>query len=162
MREFGRSLLLVLMVAMTGCGPKETPAPAVPEKSRAELQRAEFFGEAVASDPTVTWKQTGLGVKIIAEGEGVTPGIGDKIRFHYTGKLKDGTVFDDTRPRGQPAEFVLNRLVPGLVTGIQLLKPGGKATFYIPPSLGYGSTRSGKIPPVSGLIFEVELVAVTP
>lgn len=149
------------MLLAAGCGPKEPPPAPVPQKSRAELQRAEFFDEAVASDPAVTWKPSGLGVKIVAPGQGANPELGDRVRVNYVGRLKDGTVFDET-PAGQPREFVLHQLVPGLVTGIGLLKPGGKATYYIPPSLGYGSMKAGKVPPVSGLIFEVELVGVNP
>lgn len=147
---------------LAGCKPKEPAVTPVPEKSRAELQRIEFFGEAAAADAGVAWKPTGLGIKIAAPGEGVSPALGDKVRVHYTGRLKDGSVFDDTRATGQPVEFALNRMIPGMVAGIGEMKPGGKATFYIPPSLGYGSMRAGKIPPVSGLIFEVELLGVSP
>jgi FKBP-type peptidyl-prolyl cis-trans isomerase len=155
-------LALTLVLALTGCGPGETATPPAAEKSPAELQREKFFGAAVAADPAVEWRASGLGVKILAPGEGAPPRVSDRIRLHYTGSLLDGTVFDDTRATGKPAEFAVNRMVPGLVAGITSLKPGGRAVFYIPPSLGYGGMKVGKIPPVSGLIFDVELIAILP
>lgn len=122
----------------------------------------EFFGAEVAADPAVTWRQTGLGIKTLQAGEGTPPNLGDKVRVHYTGTLKDGTVFDDTREKGKPAEFELGKLIPGMTAGIGAISPGGRALIYVPPSLGYGSMRAGKIPPVSGLVFDVELLAVLP
>jgi FKBP-type peptidyl-prolyl cis-trans isomerase len=133
----------------------------VPEKSPAELQRVEFFGAEVAADPAVTWKPSGLGIKILAPGDGLVPQLSDNIRINYSGRLLVGTVFNETAP-GKPLEAKLNDMIPGMKTGIAALKPGGRAILYVPPSLGYGSSRVGKIPPVSGLIFEVELLAVTP
>lgn len=149
------------LLLLAGCAPAEPPAPPVPEKSRAELQRTEFFGAEVAADAAVTWKPSGLGVKLIAPGEGIAPQLSDRVVVRYTGRLKDGTVFNAS-PADKPAEFKLGEMIPGMTAGIATLKPGGHAVLYIPPSLGYGSLRVGKIPPVSGLIFEVELVAVKP
>ncbi len=153
--------VLAALLAVAGCAPQEPPAPAAPEKSKAELMRIEFFGVEVAADPAVAWRPTGLGVKILAPGEGAAPEPAQRVVVRYAGKLKDGTVFDQTR-EGQPAEFVLNQLIPGMTAGIAALKPGGREILYIPPSLGYGSMRMGKIPPVSGLIFEIELLEVKP
>ncbi|MES1168260.1 MAG: hypothetical protein ABUL61_03720, partial [Oleiharenicola lentus] len=70
---------LAALLVFAGCAPKEPPAPAVPEKSRTELMRAGFFGAAVAADPAVTWRPNGLGVKIIAPGEGATPEPGQRV-----------------------------------------------------------------------------------
>lgn len=154
-------LALAGLLVVAGCAPAEPPAPVGSEKSRAELQRVDFFGAEAAADPAVTWRPSGLGVKIIAPGEGLTPQPADRIRVNYSGRLKDGTVFNATAP-GKPVEFKLGEMIPGMTTGIAALKPGGRAELYIPPSLGYGSSRVGKIPPVSGLIFEVELIAVSP
>lgn len=151
-----------LMFGLAGCGPAEPPPSTVPVRSPAELQREKFFGAGVAADPSVEWRASGLGIKLLAPGEGTAPQMADRVRFHYTGRLKDGMVFDDTREKDQPAVFVVNRMVSGLAAGITTLKPGGRAIFYIPPSLGYGSMRAGNIPPVSGLIFEVELLTVNP
>lgn len=162
MNTWLRAALVISALGMTGCTPKEPPPPPVAEKSPAEREREKFFGAAVAADPAVSWRPSGLGVKVLAAGEGAFPRISDRIRLHYTGTLVDGTVFDDTRAAGKPAEFAVNRMVPGLVAGVTTLKPGGHAIFYIPPSLGYGGMKVGKIPPVSGLVFDVELIAVLP
>jgi FKBP-type peptidyl-prolyl cis-trans isomerase FklB len=131
-------------------------------KSETELRRIKFFGADAAADPAIDWRSTGLGVKILAPGEGLSPTLSDRVRVHYTGRLADGTVFDDTRAKDKPAQFGVGQLVRGLSDGMTYLKPGGRAVFYIPPSLGYGSMRAGNIPPVSGLIFDVELLAVNP
>ena len=154
--------LFVALLALPGCGPQESAPPPVPEKSKAELQRADFFGADVAADPAVTWRSSGLGVKVIAAGTGPVPKVTDRVRINYTGRLKDGTVFDDSRATGKPADFALNQMISGLAAGLSSVPAGSHAVFYIPPSLGYGSMRAGKIPPVSGLIFDVELLAVNP
>lgn len=157
-----RRLLPLVLLVLSGCTPAEPPPPPAPVKSELELKREKFFGAAVAADKAVDWRSTGLGVKILVAGEGATPTLSDKVRVHYTGTLADGTVFDDTRARGKPAEFGVSQLVRGLSDGLTYLKPGGRAVFYIPPSLGYGSMRAGNIPPVSGLTFDVELIAILP
>jgi len=160
MRVVFRLIGFVGTLFLAACTPKDEPAP-MPEKSRAEIQREEFFGAEAAADKAVTWKPTGLGVKILQPGEGRSPELGDKVTVRYTGRLKDGTIFDGTAD-DKTAEFAIERMIPGLAAGLPALKPGGRALFYIPPSLGYGAMRVGKIPPVSGLIFEVELVRVGP
>lgn len=157
-----RLLPLLAALLFAGCAPKEPPSPPAPVKSDLQLKREKFFGVAVAADPAVDWRSSGLGVKILAPGEGATPTLSDNVRVHYTGTLADGTVFDDTRAKGKPAEFGLDRLVRGMSEGLGFLKPGGRAILYIPPSLGYGSMRAGNIPPVSGLIFDLELLAIVP
>ncbi|RXK55389.1 hypothetical protein ESB00_05685 [Oleiharenicola lentus] len=154
------TLLAVLLLA--GCTPKEPPPPPAPVKSELELKREKFFGAAAAQDKAIDWRSSGLGVKLITAGEGVSPTASDKVRVHYTGTLADGTVFDDTRAKGKPAQFALSQLLRGMTEGIGYLKPGGRAVLYIPPSLGYGSMRAGSIPPVSGLTFDVELLEVLP
>lgn len=162
MKQFLSALLLVALLATIGCGPAEPPAPPAPVKSDLQLKREKFFGEAAANDPAVDWRSTGLGVKILVEGEGEPPKFSDRVRVHYTGTLADGTVFDDTRAKNQPAEFAISRLVRGMSDGLGFMKPGGRAVLYVPPSLGYGSMRAGNIPPVSGLTFDIELLAVLP
>lgn len=157
-----RLLLLTLVLLATSCAPKEPPPPAAPVKSDLQIKREKFYGLAAASDASIDWRPSGLGVKILVPGEGVAPTSSDKVRVHYTGTLADGTVFDDTRTKGKPAQFGVGQLVRGLTEGLGFLKPGGRAIFYIPPSLGYGSMRAGNIPPVSGLIFDVELLEVLP
>jgi FKBP-type peptidyl-prolyl cis-trans isomerase len=119
-------------------------------------KRLELYGERALADG-VEFRTSGLGLRVLAEGEGRNPGLSDTIRITYKGTLKDGTVFDEAK---EPAEFTLGRLVPGMATGLQLLKPGGRMELFIPPALGYGHRPVAGIPAGSGLIFEVSLVEV--
>ena len=83
------------------------------------------------------------------------------MTVHYTGRLLDGTVFDSSVNRGEPATFPLNRVIPGWTEGVQLMKEGAKYTFFIPSDLAYGPQGiPGAIPPHSTLIFDVELIKV--
>ena len=150
-------LLMILLLA--ACSRQEAPPP--PAVDPVAVNREKFFGDA-AKDPAIEWRSSGLGIKVITPGEGAAPGSMDRVRVHYVGRLKDGKVFDDSHKRGKPSDFVVNRLITGWAAAMPALKPGGKALFFIPPSLGYGGMRSGDISPLSGLIFEVELLAVNP
>jgi FKBP-type peptidyl-prolyl cis-trans isomerase len=160
-RSFGL-LTAVLALLAAGCGPKAPPAPVVPEKTVEEQRREDYFGREIAADPDIKWRTSGLGIKVVTPGEGPAPQLTDRVRVHYVGRLKDGTVFDDSHPKGKPSDFPVNRLINGWAAAMPALKPGGKGVFYIPPHLGYGGLRAGNIPPFSGLIFEVELIAVNP
>lgn len=114
------------------------------------------------ADQLQDWTTTpsGLKYKVEKEGTGKSPSATDNVTVHYTGMLTDGTVFDSSVQRGEPATFPLNRVIPGWTEGLQLMKEGGKTTFYIPYNLAYGEMGSGPIPPKSDLIFEVELIKV--
>ena len=115
----------------------------------------------VATDSTYAQTQTGLKYMILREGQGKSPKATDEVTVHYEGKLTDGTVFDSSYDRGEPAAFPLNRVIPGWTEGLQLMKEGGKAVFYIPSDLGYGPNGApGAIPPNADLIFTVELIKV--
>ncbi|MBI3235534.1 MAG: FKBP-type peptidyl-prolyl cis-trans isomerase, partial [Bacteroidetes bacterium] len=108
-------------------------------------------------------KTTDSGLRYIVqqEGTGKTPGPTDNVTVHYTGKFLDGKVFDSSIKRGQPINFALNGVIRGWTEGLQLMKEGGKTTFYIPYNLAYGEQGyPGAIPPKSDLIFEVELIKV--
>lgn len=104
---------------------------------------------------------SGLQYTVLKEGEGATPTAEDEVTVHYTGKLLDGTVFDSSVNRGEPATFPLNRVIPGWTEGVQLMKEGAKYMFFIPSDLAYGPQGiPNAIPPHSTLIFEVELIKV--
>ena len=156
-----RFLLLAvgLGLLLTGCGPGETVPAAAPDEDA--LLRGKLFGEA-AKVRDIVWRSSGLGIRIITPGEGAAPKLTDTVRVHYVGRLRDGTVFDSSRARGRPADLAVSRVIAGWAAAMPSLKPGGKAEFFIPPSLGYGNMHAGIIPPDSGLIFEVELIAVNP
>jgi FKBP-type peptidyl-prolyl cis-trans isomerase FkpA/FKBP-type peptidyl-prolyl cis-trans isomerase FklB len=100
---------------------------------------------------------------MLAAGEGPTPTVTDTVLVHYEGRLADGTVFDSSYQRGQPAVFGVADVIPGWTEGLQLMRPGGKARFTIPPELGYGARGAGGvIPPNAVLVFDVELLAIAP
>ncbi len=126
----------------------------------AEIGRA-FLAENAEREGVVT-TGTGLQYEVISEGDGDSPTAEDTVRVHYHGTLIDGTVFDSSVDRGQPAEFPLNRVISGWTEGVQLMKVGGKYKFYIPSDLAYGPRATGEIKPNSTLIFEVELLDIAP
>lgn len=104
---------------------------------------------------------SGLQYIVEKEGTGISPVATDEVTVHYTGKLLDGAVFDSSVTRGEPATFPLNRVIPGWTEGVQLMKEGGKYTFFIPSDLAYGPQGvPNAIPPHSTLIFDVELIKV--
>ena len=102
----------------------------------------------------------GLRYEIIKPGEGAFPKASDTVKVHYTGTLVDGTVFDSSVQRGEPAEFPLNGVIPGWTEGLQKVNKGGKIKLYVPPQLGYGDEGKGGIPPGATLIFDVELLEI--
>ena len=103
---------------------------------------------------------SGLQYKVITEGAGESPKPEDVVTVNYTGTLIDGTVFDATSKRGEPAKFPVNGVIPGWTEGLQLMKPGAKYMFYIPADLAYGDQKTGPISAGSMLIFEVELLSI--
>ena len=104
----------------------------------------------------------GLRYEILKAGEGPNPKSTDTVKVHYHGTLVDGTVFDSSVERKEPAEFPLDGVIPGWTEGLQKINKGGKIKLYVPPQLAYGDDGKGGIPPGSTLIFEVELLEIKP
>lgn len=105
--------------------------------------------------------ESGLKYMVREEGTGEHPGPSSTVKVHYVGMLEDGTVFDSSRERESPAVFPLNQVIKGWTEGLQLMKPGARYRFEIPPNLAYGDSRAGEIiPPGSTLIFEIELISI--
>ena len=98
---------------------------------------------------------------MLKEGNGKSPKATDKVVCHYEGMLIDGTMFDSSIQRGEPATFPLNGVIAGWTEGLQLMKEGAKYRFFIPYQLGYGERGAGaSIPPFATLVFDVELIEV--
>ena len=120
-----------------------------------------FFAK-LKENKNVVELPSGLRYEIVKPGDGAYPKPTDTVKVHYTGTLLDGTVFDSSVQRGEPAEFPLDQVIPGWTEGIQKINKGGKIKLYVPPHLGYGDEGNQKIPPGSTLVFDVELLDVHP
>lgn len=120
----------------------------------------ELFLKENATKAGIVTTASGLQYEVIKEGKGPKPVETDKVKVHYHGTLVDGTVFDSSVQRGEPAEFGVNQVIKGWIEGIQLMSVGSKYKFYIPQELAYGPQERGQIKPFSALIFEVELIAI--
>ena len=119
------------------------------------------FLEENAKNDSVVQTTSGLQYMVLQEGTGAKPGPTDEVTVHYTGRLIDGTVFDSSVERGEPATFPLDKVIPGWTEGLQLMSEGSKYRFFIPSELAYGSKGAGEqIQPNSTLIFDVELIKV--
>ncbi len=131
------------------------------EKGKRALEEGRAFLQNNGARPGVVTTKSGLQYEVIAEGKGRHPKATDKVRCHYEGSLIDGTVFDSSYRRNEPAVFGLNQVIAGWTEGLQLMGEGAKYRFYIPYLLGYGEGGAGEmIPPFSTLIFDVELLEV--
>lgn len=114
-----------------------------------------------AKKPGVVTRPSGLQYMVLREGKGRQPKATDSVRCHYEGFLADGTLFDSSLQRDEPAVFALNQVITGWTEGLQLMKEGAKYRFFIPYMLGYGEGGAGStIPPYAALIFDVELLEV--
>ena len=119
-----------------------------------------YLAENAKKDGVIT-TASGLQYTVIKEGTGKSPKATDTVVCHYEGFLTNGTVFDSSIQRGEPAAFPLNGVIAGWTEGLQLMKEGGKTRFFIPYNLAYGEAgAAGAIPPYAALIFDVELIEV--
>lgn len=135
------------------------------QKEREQAQSAIAEGAAYLEEngkrEGVITTKSGLQYQVLTEGTGAKPKATDQVRCHYEGRLIDGTVFDSSYKRGEPADFGLNQVIPGWTEGVQLMSEGAKYRFFIPYLLGYGERGAGaQIPPYSTLVFDVELIKV--
>jgi FKBP-type peptidyl-prolyl cis-trans isomerase FklB len=131
------------------------------EKAEKNLAESKAFLEENKKKEGVKILPSGLEYKVLTEGSGKMPKAEDTVTVHYKGALIDGTEFDSSFKRGQPATFKVNGVIKGWSEALQLMKEGSKWQLFIPPELGYGERAMGtQIPPNSALIFEVELIAV--
>ncbi len=131
------------------------------EKAAQNLKEGIVFLEENKTKDGVVELPSGLQYEVINEGKGEKPSAQSKVTCHYHGTLIDGTVFDSSVRRGQPATFPLNMVIKGWTEGLQLMSTGSKWRFFIPPHLGYGDRQvSPQIGPNSTLIFEVELLSI--
>ncbi|WP_411563811.1 FKBP-type peptidyl-prolyl cis-trans isomerase [Pseudomonas shirazensis] len=130
--------------------------------AKAEVAAAvgvEFLAEN-AKREGITTLASGLQFEVLTAGVGAKPSRDDTVRTHYHGTLLDGTVFDSSYDRGQPAEFPVGGVIAGWTEALQLMNAGSKWRLYVPSELAYGAQGVGSIPPHSVLVFDVELLDV--
>jgi len=145
------------------------------QKNINQLLRTSFQGAAEANHraaakflaengqkPGVVTTASGLQYRVLAPGNGESPKASDEATVNYRGTLLDGTEFDSSYKRGQPATFPVSRVIPGWTEALQLMKPGAKYQLFVPPQLAYDMQPKSGLPPGSLLIFEVELLSVKP
>ena len=124
------------------------------------LEKGAAFLEENGKREGVTTTESGLQYEVITQGTGPVPADTSRVKVHYEGTLIDGKVFDSSYERGEPASFVLNRVIPGWTEGIKLMPVGSTYNLYVPSNLGYGPRGNNRIPGNSVLIFKVELLEI--
>ncbi|BAC95801.1 FKBP-type peptidyl-prolyl cis-trans isomerase 1 [Vibrio vulnificus YJ016] len=138
----------------------ETMQKKAAEKAEAAKKAGDEFRAEFEKQEGVVKTDTGLLYQVITPAEGEKPKDTDTVQVHYKGTLTDGTQFDSSYDRGEPATFPLNRVIPGWTEGVQLMPVGSKFKFVIPPELAYGAQDTPSIPANSTLVFEVELLKI--
>ena len=125
---------------------------------------SQAFLAKTAKDPGVVTLPSGLMYKIVHSGPaaGMKPHLNDEVKVNYEGKLEDGTVFDSSYERGQPAAMPLKHLVPAWQQALPMMRAGDEWILYVPSNLGYGAEGQGPIPPGAALIFRIELIDSLP
>ncbi|AKJ41045.1 FKBP-type peptidyl-prolyl cis-trans isomerase [Pragia fontium] len=131
------------------------------EKQEKMAEEGVRYLEENAKRSEVNSTESGLQFEVLTQGEGSIPARQDRVRVHYTGSLIDGTVFDSSVKRGEPAEFPVSGVIPGWIEALTLMPVGSKWKLTIPHNLAYGERGAGaSIPPFSTLVFEVELLDI--
>ena len=130
-------------------------------KGKAAKDEGELYLQQNGKKEGVVTLPSGLQYLVLTEGSGKKPKATDQVKCHYEGMLVDGTLFDSSIQRGEPATFGLNQVIAGWTEGLQLMQEGAKYRFFIPYHLGYGEQGAGSaIPPFAALVFDVELIEV--
>lgn len=150
-------------VDLQAYGPKlqELQAARLTAAAAAEKKTADTFLDKAAAEKGATRTKSGLIITTLKPGTGPAPATTDKVKVHYHGTLTDGSVFDSSVQRGQPATFPLNGVIPCWTEGVQQMKVGGKARLVCPANLAYGDRGAPpRIKPGAALVFEVELLEI--
>ncbi len=133
---------------------------AITRRGAENIQAGADFLETNAARDGVVTLPSGLQYEVLTAAEGAKPGVTATVTTHYHGTLIDGTVFDSSYERGEPASFPVNGVIAGWTQALQLMAVGAKWRLYIPPDLAYGAADKGSIPANSTLIFDVELLEI--
>ena len=127
-----------------------------------EKAQSKAYLDKAAAEPGSTRTPSGLVYRELAAGTGASPNATDKVKVHYKGTLVNGTEFDSSYKRNEPAEFPLNGVIPCWTEGVQRMKVGGKSKLVCPSDIAYGDQGRPSIPGGATLIFEIELLAINP
>lgn len=139
---------------------EKSMSPEQKQEASKTMEEGKKFLEENKKKKGIQVTPSGLQYEVLKKGKGKSPKASSQVRVHYKGTLIDGTEFDSSYARKEPAEFPLNGVIKGWTEGLQLMKEGGKWRFFIPSELAYGDRPNPKIPANSVLIFEVELLKV--
>jgi FKBP-type peptidyl-prolyl cis-trans isomerase len=152
---FRLALVFALALSVSACADP---------RAAQDLAQANAFLASNAKQAGVVTLRSGLQYLVLKAGPagGASPLADDHVIVNYEGKLLDGTVFDSSYQRGQPATFVVGQLIPAWTLALQKMKPGDVWMLYAPPRLAYGEEGAGPIPPNAALIFKIELIAILP
>lgn len=155
------AVLALAVVALAAC--QDKPAAKVDDlaQQKPSAQSTAYMAK-VAKEPGVKVLPSGLAYKVVRSGPatGLKPQAQDEVKVHYEGKLENGTVFDSSYERGQPAAMPLRGLIPAWQEALPMMRPGDEWILYVPSNLGYGEEGQGPIPPGAPLIFRIELIDV--
>lgn len=129
---------------------------------RSTIAEGKKFLATNGSKQGIKTTPSGIQYQVLKDAQGAKPKVTDTVVVNYAGTLLNGTEFDNSYKRGQPAEFALNAVIKGWTEGLQLMSPGSKYKFYIPYNMGYGLNGNGPIPGGATLVFEVDLLSIKP